>query len=125
MPGMDLARMMGLSHVLPETDLQLIPKRSRRAVVIEPPGADPTAEEGRIVTEIPGSTLPRAVIIRDSFASRLAPFLSEHFSRTVYLWQNNFDADAISRERADVVIQQIVGRHLHNFIPTPALVPEP
>ncbi|MQA28661.1 MAG: hypothetical protein GEU82_02320 [Luteitalea sp.] len=124
-PGMDLARMMGLSHVLVETDLRLIPRRPRLAVVVEPAGADPGAEEGRIVTEIPGSTLPRAVIIRDSFTSRLAPFLSEHFSRAVYLWQNDFDADAIRRERADVVIQQIVGRHLHTFIPTPGLVPDP
>ena len=67
---------------------------------------------GRIVTEIPGSTLPRAVVFRDSFASRLAPFLSEHFSRVVYLWQNNFDVDVIRAERPDVVIQEIVGRHL-------------
>jgi alginate O-acetyltransferase complex protein AlgJ len=124
-PGMDLARMMGLSHVLHETDLQLIPRRKRQAIVLEPEGALASAEAGRIVTDIPGSTLPRAVVIRDSFTSRLAPFLSEHFSHTVYLWQNDFDADAIRRERADVVIQEIVGRHLYNFIPTPSLVPEP
>jgi hypothetical protein len=51
--------------------------------------------------------------------------VSEHFSRVVYLWQNDFDADAVIKERADVVIQEIVGRHLHNFIPTPELVPDP
>ena len=43
--------------------------------------------EGRLVPEITGSTLPRAVIFRDSFVSPLVPFLSEHFSRAVYLWQ--------------------------------------
>ena len=123
--GMDLARMMGLSHVLRETDLQLIPRRPRQAIVREPAGALASAEEGRVVTEIPGSTLPRAVIFRDSFTSALAPFLSEHFSRAVYLWQNDFDATAVRREQADVVIQEIVGRHLHNFIPTPSLVPDP
>jgi hypothetical protein len=124
-PGMDLARMMGLSHVLTETNLELIPRRQRRAVVLEPAGALASAEAGRVVTVIPGSGLPRAVIFRDSFTSALAPFLSEHFSRTVYLWQNDFDADAIRREQADVVIQQIVGRHLYVFIPTPSLVPNP
>jgi alginate O-acetyltransferase complex protein AlgJ len=123
--GMDLARMMGLSHVLTENVLQLAPKRPRRAVVTEPSAAAPTAEEGRLVTEIPGSMLPRAVIFRDSFGSALVPFLSEHFSRAVYLWQNDFDADAVQRENADVVIQEIAGRHLHTFIPTPALVPDP
>jgi alginate O-acetyltransferase complex protein AlgJ len=122
--GKDLAGMMGLKRVLREQDLELIPRRARRARVVEPPGAKPADEEGRLVTEIPGSTLPRAVIFRDSFASQLAPFLSEHFSRAVYLWQNDFDATVVEEERPDIVIQEIVGRHLYNFIPSPELVPE-
>jgi alginate O-acetyltransferase complex protein AlgJ len=130
--GMDLAGMMGLTRVLRETDLALVPRRPRLARVIEPAGADAAAEEGRLVTvmpgtpgtpAIPGSALPRAVIFRDSFFSRLAPFTSEHFSRAVYLWQNDFDADAVLQEHPGVVIQEIVGRHLYNFIPSPELVP--
>jgi len=123
--GMDLAGMMGLKRVLRETDLVLVPKRPRRAQVVDPRGADETAEEGRLVTEIPGSTLPRAVVFRDSFVSRLVPFLSEHFSRVVYLWQNDFDADVVRKERPAIVIQEIVGRHLYGFIPSPELVPRP
>jgi len=122
--GQDLARMIGLMRVLSEEDLTLVPKRSRRARVVEPPGAEPSAEEGRLVTEIPGASLPRAVIFRDSFASRLAPYLSEHFSRAVYLWQNDFDPDAIEQEHPDVVIQEIVSRHLYVFSPSPELVPK-
>jgi alginate O-acetyltransferase complex protein AlgJ len=122
--AMDLAGMMGLKRVLREQDLVLVPKRPRLARVVEPAGAEPTAEEGRIVTEIPRSRLPRAVIFRDSFVSRLVPFLSEHFSRAVYLWQNDFDANAVIQEKPDVVIQEIVGRHLYNFIPSPELVPQ-
>ena len=64
-------------------------------------------------------------MFRDSFASWLAPFLSEHFSRIVYLWQNDFDADVVRAENPDVVIQEIVGRHLYMFIPSPELVPDP
>lgn len=123
--AMDLAGMMGLKRVLREEDLTLVPKRPRRARVVEPPGAAPTAEEGLIITEIPGSTLPRALIFRDSFVSRLVPFLSEHFSRAVYMWQNDFDAEAVMKEKPDVVIQEIVGRHLYSFIPSPELVPRP
>ena len=115
--------MIGLMRVLHETDLSCGRTRPRLARVVEPAGAEASAEEGRLVTEIPGSTLPRAVIFRDSFASGLAPFLSEHFSRAVYLWQNDFDADAVLKERADVVIQEIVGRHLYGFAPSPELVP--
>jgi alginate O-acetyltransferase complex protein AlgJ len=121
--GMDLARMMGLMRVLHETDLTLRPTRPRRARVIEPRGATPMAEEGRLVTEIQGSSLPRAVVFRDSFASRLVPFLSEHFSRAVYLWQNDFDPDVVESEHPDVVIEEIVGRHLYGFLPSPELVP--
>ena len=99
-------------------------RRPRRARVVEPAGARPADAEGLIVTEIDDPSLPKAVIFRDSFTSRLVPFLSEHFSRAVYLWQNDFDADIVSREHPDVVIQQIVGRHLYNFIPSPELVPE-
>lgn len=121
--GEDLAGMLGLTRVLRETELSLTPRRPRHAVVVEPPGAEPTAEEGRLVTEIPGSTLPRAVIFRDSFFSRLVPFTSEHFSRAVYLWQNDFDPDVVVKEHADVVIQEIVGRHLYGYMPSPELIP--
>jgi alginate O-acetyltransferase complex protein AlgJ len=121
--GMDLAGMMGLTRALRELDLTLTPKQPRLARVIEPPGSAPTSAEGRLVTEIPGSTLPRAVIFRDSFFSAVVPFTSEHFSRAVYLWQNDFDAQAVQHEHPDVVIQEIVGRHLYNFIPSPELVP--
>jgi len=122
--GMDLAGMMGLTRVLRETDLELRPLRPRRARVVEPAGAHETDEEGRLVTEIDDPSLPRAVIFRDSFVSRLVPFLSEHFSRAVYLWQNDFDAAEVEKEHPDVVIQEIVGRHLYNFIPSPELVPK-
>lgn len=123
--GGDLAGMIGLRRSVHEERLLLEPLEPRRAHVIEPPGAEPRAEVGRLVTEIPGSTLPRAVVFRDSFMSALAPFLSEHFSRVVYLWQNDFDANEVLSERPDVVIQEIVGRHLYTFIPSPDLVPDP
>ena len=123
--GLDLAGMMGLTRVMREVDMTLVPKRPRRARVVEPVGASPTDELGRLVTEIADPSLPRAVIFRDSFASRLVPFLSEHFSRAVYLWQNDFDAHVVLQEHPDVVIQEIVGRHLYNFVPSPELVPKP
>ena len=123
--GLDLAGMMGLTRVLRETNLTLVPRRPRRARVVEPASAEPTDQIGYLVTEIDDPSLPRAVIFRDSFVSPLVPFLSEHFSRAVYLWQNDFDADVIVTEHPDVVIQEIVGRHLYNFIPSPELVPKP
>ncbi len=115
--GQDLAGMIGLKRVLTETDLTLAPVRPRRARVVEPAGEAPNAEVARLVTEIAGSSLPRAVIVRDSFASALAPFLSEHFSRAVYLWQNYVDVKTVEDEHPDLVIQEIVGRHLLSVAP--------
>lgn len=115
--GMDLAGMIGLKDVLREERLLLVPRHPRVARTVEPEGGEPWWGSGRIVTEIPGSTLPRAVVFRDSFTSRLAPFLSEHFSRVVYLWQDNFDEEAVRKEKPDVVIQEIVGRHLLTSYP--------
>ncbi|MGE5242603.1 MAG: alginate O-acetyltransferase AlgX-related protein [Betaproteobacteria bacterium] len=123
--GMDLAGMIGLTRVLSEVDLGLAPLRQRHARVVEPAGGGPTDEEGRLVTVIPGSTLPRALVFRDSFMSRVVPYLSEHFSRAVYLWQNDFDPDQVRSEKPDVVVQEIVGRHLYTFLPSPELVPAP
>ena len=122
--GLDLAGMIGLTRVLRETDLRLIPTRQRRARVVEPAGAPATEETGRLVTEIDDPELPRALIFRDSFASALVPFLSEHFSRAVYLWQDDFDAAEVLNERPRIVIQEIVGRHLYSFLPSPELVPK-
>lgn len=122
LPGMDLAGMIGLKRVLWEDDLVLLPRRPRRATVVEPRGAGPTDELGRLVTEIAGSSLPRAVVVRDSFASAMVPFLSEHFSRAVYLWQNDLIGSQLLAERPDIVIHEIVGRHLYTFYPTPDLI---
>jgi hypothetical protein len=79
---------------------------------IEPKHPDPYEEDWRTVTEIADSALPRALVFRDSFASRLIPYLSERFSRAVYLWQKGFDAAAVEREHPDVVILEMVARHL-------------
>jgi hypothetical protein len=122
--GGDLAAIIGLKKVMQEEDLRLLPKGGRGFTVLEPAGGYATGGEGRIITEIPGATLPRAVIFRDSFVSALAPLLSEHFSRVVYLWQYDFDPDVVQAEHPDIVFQEIVGRHLYTHVPSPELIPD-
>jgi len=116
-PGMDLAGMLGLTETLQEADLELVPRVPRAARVTEPGEFDPHWHEARLVTEQADTRLPRAVIFRDSFGSALVPFLSEHFSRALYLWQYNMDPDAVKAERATVVVQQWVGRRLGTMLP--------
>lgn len=120
-PGMDLAGMLGLTDVLSEEDLALQPRRTRAAVTVEPARPNPHHDEARIITEIRGSPLPRALVFRDSFGSALIPFLSEHFSRAVYLWQYDVDPQIVAAERPDVVIQEWVGRRLQTLLPYDAV----
>jgi hypothetical protein len=116
-PGLDLARMLGLGHRLNEVDLGLEPKMAREARMVEPRNAVPHGVYARLVTEREGTGLPRAVIFRDSFTTALIPFLSEHFSRALYLWEYDVNPEVIAAERPQVVIQQIVGRHLGQVLP--------
>lgn len=59
--------------------------------------------------------LPRAVIFRDSFSSALQPYLSEGFSRSVYVWQKEIDFNIIDKEKPDVVIYEILERFTKYF----------
>jgi alginate O-acetyltransferase complex protein AlgJ len=122
--GFDLARMVGLDGVLEEDDLMLLPRRPRAAVIIEPPHPDLHGVEGRLVTSNPATSAPRAIVFRDSFGSGLIPFLSEHFSRVVYLWQNNVDPGVIAEEHPSVVIQEMVGRRFSTLTPYDPFEPE-
>ena len=64
---------------------------------------------------------PRAeiemVMFRDSFASAMVPYLSEHFRRSTYIWKWNYDADlfkaVIEKEQPQIVIDECVERLLY------------
>ena len=116
-PSGDKTTMLGLIDRGKTSMPGLVPKGGQRWRIVEPARPDPYGEDGRIVTEIPDPSLPRAVVFRDSFAGRLIPYLSAHFSRAVYLWQNNFEKAVIEAERPAIVIQEMVGRHLTNVEP--------
>ena len=106
-----------MTGALTEEDLPLRPRSPRRARIVEPPQPDSRLMDGRLVTEQTDRSRPRAVVFRDSFGSALIPFLAEHFSRAVYLWQYNVDPDVVRAEHADVVIQEWVGRRLSTLAP--------
>jgi hypothetical protein len=124
-PSGDRTSMLDLEDPGKRTMPGLMPVGGWSWRTIEPNHPDPYEEDGRTVTEIDGSALPRALVFRDSFASRLIPYLSERFSRAVYLWQKGFDAAAVEREHPDVVILEMVARHLVTDEPYPDSVPPP
>jgi alginate O-acetyltransferase complex protein AlgJ len=122
-PGLDLARMLGIADSVTEVDLRLVPREPARARIVEPARPDARLMDARLVTEQDAPGRPRAVVFRDSFGSALIPFLSEEFSRAVYLWQYNVDPDVVLAERPDVVIQEWVGRRLSTQSPYDPFAP--
>lgn len=116
--GMDLAEMLSAASLFRERACDLEPRVPRRATLLEPADLREGYEVARVVTDVHDTRLPRAVVFRDSFGTALIPFLSEHFSRAVYLWQNNIDFDVVDEEKPALVIHEIVGRRLQTLVPS-------
>jgi hypothetical protein len=122
--GWDLARMMKLDDIVREEDRRLVPRQPRRARVVEVDRPDKWWNNGRVVFEVNDPALPRVVVFRDSFGSALVPFLAEHFRRSVFLWQYEFDPRVIEQEKPDWVIFVMTSRRLQWYIPSnPPLPP--
>lgn len=60
--------------------------------------------------------LPRLVMMRDSFATALQPYLSYHFSRAVYIWDPKLRTDIIQEEKPNIVIYELVERYMGNLL---------
>ena len=113
-PAGDLARMIGLADAYREEVLALRPRFLRRARRAEP-GLPQRYRSGRIrarAFEVDDPTLPRAVMLHDSFGRALIPFLSEHFRRILYVPGHDLAPRIIERERPDIVIEELVERRL-------------
>jgi hypothetical protein len=123
-PSGDKTTMLGLTDSGKAAMPGLVLRRGSGYRVVEPVYPDPYGESGRLVTEHNDKSLPTAMIYRDSFAGRLIPFLSEHFSRASYFWQNEFDFDEIDRQKPNVVIQEFVARHFFAYGPYPGVIPD-
>lgn len=95
---------LGWSTEPPFVAEKLLPHvRNQRAHAVE----DRSNELRQSITayEIDDANLPRCVILRDSFATSMSPFLNESFSRIVYVGTGRRAfPELIKSERPDVVI---------------------
>ncbi|MBF0480507.1 MAG: hypothetical protein HQK81_01030 [Desulfovibrionaceae bacterium] len=110
--GGDLAGLLSLEF--PEELPSIAPNAPRLAK--RTGGSDPQGRlmlGGVIIMETGRPDLPRAVVFQDSFCVALMPMLAEHFSRIVYVWNFDFDAQLIEREKPDVVILECVERYIY------------
>jgi hypothetical protein len=79
------------------------------------------SQEKAFATKIDDASLPRGLVLRDSFTTYLTAPLSEHFRFCEYQWTNDFHPQEILEEKPDVLIDEIAERHLceefHEHVP--------
>jgi hypothetical protein len=89
-PGQDLACMVGLPDLMGEVSLDLVPAAPRA----------------------PRPERPRAILLGDSFAPRLEPFLGDHLRIESALWQTAIEPSLGPSEGPAAVIEVIAERKL-------------
>lgn len=116
----DLARIAGLSTKEDNIRVTPLQKRSSGRQPLTIPGIEaPRKDLQPFATEVAGADQPRAVMVHDSFAVALMPFLSEHFARIVYLRRLllnsvSFEkaiAATVESERPQFLIEETAERH--------------
>jgi len=49
----------------------------------------------------------KLVMFHDSYGVNINPFISNHFAKSVFIWDHNFDSELIEIEKPDLVIHEI------------------
>lgn len=114
--GMNLTNVLGIYHGIHETRITCDPtfeKRSKKGKMRNYPTLDwfPLKAEYEEVYSTENDSLPKMLMIRDSFARTLIPFFSEHFSESVYIfdgWHHDFNEEIVINEKPDIYIQLVM-----------------
>lgn len=116
--GRDLARMLSLQSVLKEQVPKLLPVKPLQAKDATVSFADVTESPSKKARakEVAGIRAPKILVFRDSFMSTIIPFMSEDFSRSVYVWSYGIEPDIVSAEKPDVVVLELVERYLASVL---------
>jgi hypothetical protein len=116
----DLTLMLSLPNIFWEKPWRIAAKTPLRARVIFSGNPEPG---NRFVTitvhTCAAGTLPALLLVHDSFAHNMKQFLSEDFSKTVYImnWALNFWERIIEREGIKIVVDEMVEYSLLNRFP--------
>ncbi|GFK95244.1 putative alginate O-acetylase AlgJ [Fundidesulfovibrio magnetotacticus] len=130
-PGLKggLSYMIALGDIYGENEVMVTPKRPLKAREESGVRAELNHFQPLSTYSQADTSLPKAVVFRDSFLHEMMPFLAEHFSRIHLVWPyptssnkiRDFDRDAILREKPDIVIDEFVERYFTQPPPPSAL----
>lgn len=107
--GGDLAKMLSIPKSFSEEHIILNPKSPRTALPVE---KYPYKLKQGTVMETKDKNAPRLLMFMDSFTVRLIPFMSEHFSTSVYQWSHDMDKNLVNQAKPDIVVHEIAERFI-------------
>jgi hypothetical protein len=118
------ALQIGVDDLIKENRVMLIPKNNLRAHPgikqnYPTPKDFPYTDDFEIAKVVDDPTLPKAVIIRDSFTDFMLPFLSENFSKSTFIfdnWEYKENRNIIENERPDMVILIAIEQNIRRII---------
>jgi alginate O-acetyltransferase complex protein AlgJ len=61
----------------------------------------------------------KVVLFHDSYAVYWVPFLGYNFNKVIYTWQPNWDMHFLEQQKPDVIIDELLERHVIGVDPTP------
>ena len=111
--GGDLAGALSLQkEVIREDTLKMVPRISWLARTVHRQDLSRYVTKSISVCESGG--FPTAIMVHDSFIHELRPFLAQHFSRMLFIWDwgLNIYPDIIKAEKPWIVIEEMAERYL-------------
>ena len=106
----DLAMQLALNDLLTRVTPMMVPQAPFRArdLAEETLAGSGFFKYRPVFKQGPDPQAPKLLMFRDSFAVYLIPYLSEHFSRSVYVWSPIFIPAIVESERPDIVVQELL-----------------
>ncbi|WP_307355508.1 DHHW family protein [Hathewaya limosa] len=111
--GGDLANMLSLPDQYGEKEIKLSPKTIRTSIQL--PRENYGIVNGKVMIN-PKKHLHKMIMLGDSFTDSLIPFMSEHFSESIYEKSYSFNSELIKYVKPDIVIQEVVERNLEKLL---------
>jgi alginate O-acetyltransferase complex protein AlgJ len=120
----NLAEMLADTSLYIDFDMNLSPKKGFKAESVASAGYPciegfPYCSSYEQDKQIPDSKAPKILIISDSFGENIYPFLAEHFSRSVKIfdaWQYKLNEDIVNKEKPDIVLLITVESNVRNML---------
>jgi hypothetical protein len=108
--------MLGQEPYFPETAwVEMTLRPPLQPLVIQTDHTNPPRLEAPAHTENPSCTR-RLLMFRDSYAIYWLPYFGHNFRHVTYIW-DYWDRSLIEREQPDVVVDELLERHLYDTNP--------